>query len=364
MLFYYSIFLILLLLAYIEVFSNNKKYSHKTLFLVIFLFFILSFIRWETGTDWEAYYQTFTRIETPWKSFYDDYSNFEPGFMILYHIAKTLSNSYTMMLFIEGFIIYVCLFKSLKRYSIYPLYSLLMFYAMSLAGIFFVRQNIAVCILLCSIPYILKKEKYKFLLIVFIAFLIHRTSIVFLIAYPLFHKYYKIKTIFFIITISTIIGISFGKLFLMLLGSFNLGIITEKLNAYLSMGTTENYTTYSSTSVLIRGLVNRAFLIILYLSILNKIREKNIILNGFINLNLLGVVLYVILTPIAFSLGRITAYFDIIQIFIIPYLIKASSYQTKHIIMFILSIYLSFRLYTIISSFPDLYIPYKTFIEQ
>ena len=73
-------------------------------------------------------------------------------------------------------------------------------------------------------------------------------------------------------------------------------------------------------------------------------------------------IFYVILTPISFSLGRITAYFDIIQIFILPYLLKKSNYYTKHIFLIILTLYLGFRLFIIISSFPDEYIPYKTIL--
>jgi len=147
------------------------------------------------------------------------------------------------------------------------------------------------------------------------------------------------------------------------LGELGLGIISAKVNAYLDAGTDDNATTFSTTGVLIRGLINRAFLIIVYLSILNNERKNNVILNGLINLNILGIILYVILTPIAFSLGRITAYFDILQIFIIPYLFINSSLKTKCNLLFLLSLYLGLRLYTAIAAFPEEYIPYKTFLE-
>lgn len=362
MLLYYFIFIILLFLAYIEILSNNKRFSQGFFFFIIIIFFILSFIRWETGTDWDNYYFPFQRIKIPWESLTDEYSNFELGMMFLYNLAKTLSNSYTMMLFIEGLILYSTLSYAITKYSIYPIFSILMYYTMSLAGIFFVRQNIAMCILLCAIPYIINRKFIKFCLVVIIASLIHRTALFFLIAYPLFYKYYDLKRILFLLIFFTIIGIAIGKILIIYLSSLNLGIITAKLNAYLLAGSNESYTTYSATSVLIRGLINRSFLIVLYLSILEKYRIKDKILNGFINLNLLGVIFYVILTPISFSLGRITAYFDIIQIFILPYLLKKSNYYTKHIFLIILTLYLGFRLFIIISSFPDEYIPYKTIL--
>jgi len=363
MILYFFIFFLLLSGALLEIISNNKKFSQSTFTFFIFCFFILSFIRWETGTDWTPYYDVFKSIEIPWETLTDYLHGFEPGFMILYNIAKSISDSYTIMLLIEAIILYFCIYYFIKAHSFYPILSLLIYYSMSFAGIFFVRQNIAMAILLCSLKYIYEKKIIPFILIVIIAASIHRTAIIFLIAYPFFYKFYKLKSIILVTLLASIIGITLGKLMLTFLGELGLGIISAKVNAYLDAGTDDNATTFSTTGVLIRGLINRAFLIIVYLSILNNERKNNVILNGLINLNILGIILYVILTPIAFSLGRITAYFDILQIFIIPYLFINSSLKTKCNLLFLLSLYLGLRLYTAIAAFPEEYIPYKTFLE-
>lgn len=231
---------------------------------------------------------------------------------------------------------------------------------MSLAGIFFVRQTIAMSILLHSLIYIKNRNFLFFFLIVIIATLIHRTAIIFLITYPLFYRHFKLRQIFLIICLTLFLGLFFNRFIINILSNLNLGIISAKINVYLSLGSDESYTTYSSTTVLLRGLLNRLFLIGIYLIILNKIRKNNPFLNGLINLNLLGVILYVLLTPISFSLGRVSVYFDIIQIFILPYLIKYSNKPTRKLLLIFLTLYLGLRLYTIVSSYPEAYIPYKT----
>lgn len=361
MILYLFIFFVALILAILEILSNSKKFSNLFFTLIILIFFILSFIRWETGTDWEAYYNYFKTIEVPWNHIFDDNSGFELGYVILNHLAKSVSDSYTIMLLIEGIILYLFTYISIPKLSHYPIFSVLTFYSMSLGGIFFIRQTIAMSILTYSVVQIINKRKTTFIVLVILATLIHRTSIIFLLAYPIFYKQYSLKRILLLIFISITIGFIFSKLLLIFIGNLGLGFISAKINTYLDAGSEENYTTFSSTGVLIRGLINRSFLIFIYMYMLNKIRANDIILNGLINLNLFGMILYTILTPIAFSLGRLSAFFDILQIFILPYLFKNHSLRTKGSLLTLISIYLLFRLYTAVAAFPDAYIPYTTF---
>ena len=60
--FYITIFTIFFLLSLIEA-LNKKSYFVKVTYVGICLFlFILSFLRWETGTDWINYYNYFKYI--------------------------------------------------------------------------------------------------------------------------------------------------------------------------------------------------------------------------------------------------------------------------------------------------------------
>lgn len=362
MIFYYFIFFLLFFFSALELKCKSKRFSHKTTVIFIFLFFILSFIRWEVGTDWDSYYRYHSGIKGSLEDvFYIKYNKFEIGYETINQFAKSISKSYTFTLFLQAIIIYFLWTKSLIRLSVYPLLSLFIFYCMSFASIFFVRQNIAMAILVFSVYYINKKNWKTFLGLVLIAFIIHRSSIVFLIAYPIFHKYYSSKKILFILLASILIGISIGKSLLSYLGTLGMGAISAKIEYYMEQGEKDHFSDFSITQILFKGAINRLFLFIIYMFVLNKFRKKNKLINGLINLNILGMILYFFLTPISLSLGRVTVYFDLLQLFIIPYVFYYLRDNNSKIILYaIISAYLALRLYSAIYSFQEAFIPYRT----
>lgn len=360
MLFYIVIFFTIFLMTFLEVISNNKKFSLGGSTIILVLLFILSFVRWECGTDWYSYLSYFNYI-IPWENMFNDGELFEPGFVFINHLSKSISDSYTFFLFIQATILYTYVSLSIYKLSHYYIFSIFTFYCMSFGGVFFVRQTIAMAILLYSITYIVEKKKLPFIITVLLATLIHRTSFIFLLSYPIFYKEYSVKQIILTMSFFTIIGVACTKLLLNSIVGLNLGILSSKLGTYLAYGSDENYTNYSSTANIIRGLLNRGLLIVIYLYILNFKRKKDYILNGMINLNLFGVILYVLFTPLSASLGRITVYFDIIQIFIIPYMFRNMNIKNKLLLLNFIFLYFLLRLVTVIYSFPDEYIPYKTF---
>lgn len=364
MIFYYLIFFSLFIFSAFEIKYNNKRFSHKATMLFLLLFFILSFVRWEVGTDWDTYYRYYNGIKGNLNNvFYLKYNKFEIGYEIINNFAKSISNSYTFTLFLQALIIYYLWAKSLIRMSVYPLLSLFIFFCMSFASIFFVRQNIAMAILVFSVYYINKKQWKTFLSLVLLAFIMHRSAIVFLIAYPVYHKYYSANKILFILISAVLIGIFIGQSLFSYLGALGMGVISTKIEYYMSQGEKDHFSDFSITQILIKGSINRLFLFFIYMFVLNKFRKKNKLINGLINLNILGMILYFVLTPISLSLGRVTAYFDLLQLFIIPYVFYYLRDNNNKIILYtIISAYLALRLYSAIYTFKEAFIPYKTII--
>ena len=362
MIFYYIIFFILFCFTALELKYKNRRYSYKTTSFFLFIFFILSFIRWEVGTDWDSYFRYYNGIKGTLENvFYFEYNRFEIGYEIINHFAKSISNSYSFTLFIQAIIIYLFWAKALIKLSVYPLLSLFIFFCMSFASIFFVRQNIAMAILIFSVYFIDKKNWKAFLSLILLAFIMHRSSIVFLIAYPIYHKYYSSNKILFLLIISIFIGIFIGQSLLTYLGALGMGAISAKIEYYMSQGENDHFSDFSITQILIKGSINRLFLFFIYMFVLNKFRKKNKLINGLINLNILGMVLYFVLTPISLSLGRLTVYFDILQLLIIPYVFHyLKNNNTKIILYIIISAYLALRLYSAIFAFKEAFIPYKT----
>lgn len=109
----------------------------------------------------------------------------EKGFYLLQVIVKTITNNYTIFFLVVSFLSFYFLYKGFKQYSIYPLIGLCAYIARFLFGRHFmqIRAGLAYAILLLSVKYIYEKDWKRYFLIVFIAWLFHRSCI---LAIPLY----------------------------------------------------------------------------------------------------------------------------------------------------------------------------------
>lgn len=363
MIFYIIIFISLFLTSFLEVISNNKKYSIIIFSLFLFIFFILSFIRWKTGTDWESYYEMYTWIDKPWNNFNN---GMESGYNFVNHLGKFLFNSYTGVLFLFSTIIYTYTGRTYITLSKYPITSLfLSFCILSFAHIMYVRQNVAVAITGWSVYYIITQKKWNFIACVLIASLFHRTSLIFLLAYPVFHKNYSAKYYCLSIIGALAIGTLVGKLFLNIIGGLGLGIISSKINGYLELGSEDNSMAISTTTVLVKGFINRSFVLFLIFYCKYKLKHNSLFFNGLTNLYILGTILYFITLPLSISLARIAVYMDSLQVILIPYIIYHQRTLYNRILFFIfISSYFYLRFYSYIISFKTAYIPFITIFQH
>lgn len=118
----------------------------------------------------------------------------EKGFYLLQVIVKTFIDNYTFLFLVVSFITFYYLYKDFKQYSIFPLVGLCVYISRFLIGRNFIqiRAGLAYAILMLSIKYIHKKDWKRYFLIVFVAWLFHRSCI---IAIPLYFvcNWIKIK---------------------------------------------------------------------------------------------------------------------------------------------------------------------------
>lgn len=364
MLFYWSIFVLLALFAYLEVICKRVRFFDGLFAFFVFFFFVLSFIRWETGTDWDSYLSAFNRIRIPWEQFGSKEEKMEIGFQFLNQFPKWIYNDYTLCLFVQAVFVFSFLYFSLMRQSIYPLLSLFIFLSMSFAGIFFVRQTIAMAIVLYSYKYLIHRNKRFFIALVIFASLFHRSAFVFLVAYPLSKLHLEWKTITLYIILSMSLGTVLMSLMLSCLSMFDLGIISQKIAYYSDLGESDNSTIYSTTSIIIRGGLNRTFLLLLYYLYLRYRRLNNSVINVLINIQFIGILLYFVLSPISLTLNRVVVYFDIAQILIIPYVFRYNKgIANKSAAFLIFMLYSIFRYYTALVKYDDAFIPYKTIFD-
>lgn len=215
---FYLIYFILLISAFS--FTFNKKCStilndsrrRRQLLWVLFLIIIFGGLRYKTGTDWPGYEGKFTDAVRSTSFYLADY-DVELGYSLLnYYFAHICAQYVLFQLFIFSIalILKFYFFKNNKNLNIY--FALLIYFStiFLIFDINGVRQGIALGITLVSTIYIFKRKIVYFSLLIILAFLFHKSSIVF---FP-FYFIYNIKYNFSIIQYSllTIAFIALGLL--------------------------------------------------------------------------------------------------------------------------------------------------------
>ena len=358
MLFYNIIYILILILTIVSLLKRNKKSQKLVYYFITFLLFILSFIRWETGTDWENYFNTFKYAT----SITNIIAVEEIGFRFLNFIIRSISENYTIFLFFTSIILYSFKYPILYKLSEIPILTIFMTVSLYLGDIFYVRQAIAGAIILFSLKYIFRKEFFKFLIFIIMSTLIHNTAIIFLPAYYIinyinFNK--KKYIIFFILSIAVSM---FIQDILVKLSLFFPDNYSNRINYYL-LQLNNNFNYKNGTDkikILISASLNRIFLLSVFYSFRKKVSDKIIKL---FELYYFGSLLFIIFTPLSFTFGRIVYYYDLIQLLIYPSLYKYINNKYNKLIFLILFFtycYLKYKV--LINTFYPFYIPYRTIL--
>lgn len=159
---------------------NTKKsfWSFEIIFPLL-LFAIIMGIRYDVGVDYFTYLYNYLHKNYTGKEEYLFFFLSDVGWYFNFH--------YTIYFGVIAFLQVLFFFLAFKdeRY----LFPFLVFFLFANGGYSFwmnvIRQALAMCIWLYSLRYIEHKKFYKYLIFGLIAFLIHRSSIILLIFYPI-----------------------------------------------------------------------------------------------------------------------------------------------------------------------------------
>ena len=207
-------FLFYMVAFYLE--TKGGKNRDTTLVLACIVLALLAGFR---GLDWSdtgVYVWSFID-HTP--SIFDfsfadtPYGYNEKGFYLLQVLVRTITDNYTIFFLVVSALSFYFLYKDFKQYSIFPLVGLCVYISRFLFGRHFmqIRAGLAYAILMLSIKYIFEKDWKRYFLIVFIAWLFHRSCIM---AIPLYFvcNWVKVKKwhVYLALVVSFLIGI-FGQ---------------------------------------------------------------------------------------------------------------------------------------------------------
>ena len=143
------------------------------------------------------------------------------------------------------------------------------------------------------------------------------------------------------------------------------GIIQHKLETYLALGEDGGGMSQSSLGeVLIRGIANKLFIFVLLIYFSSKEMKENLIFRGYLTLYWFGAILYFSMASISIVFVRFSFPYDIVQVILLPLLLKNVSSNNRYVLYAIISVFLLFRFYIpLFGSYYDLYVPYKTIFQ-
>lgn len=319
-----------------------------------FFLIIMLGLRWETATDWNAYYTFFNQQEGV--DFFEPNDEFEIGYVYFTRLIHILSSNYSIFL-----IVHAVLFLSLLYYSYqnlvteYFILAITMYFAIYIGMTGSNRQLLAIAIGLLAIVQLIKKRHLLFFLLVALAFTFHTTAILLL-----FFLFFTKKIPWWLWTIAILLSVVFGlselpnKIFGMA------GMLGEAAS-----GKVEFYQGGDQIEGSIFGILKRLMLAFIFIFFADRLRQKNehfdICLNGF----LFSVVLFFLFKQLPI-MGRANLYFNVMEPVVMVTIFSILKERVfKNLVLFMYFIIAIFYFKQSIQMYPDLFLPYKgIFINQ
>jgi len=187
--FYLVVFVILVLLAILNVIRADRGGNRILIGIAALLLIGVAGLRYETGGDWPNYNDLFIHVP-PIDQFdilhYNNY-NCEIGFSLICSLIKWLGGDVQTLFFI------VCVFNitlitaGLCRYTKYPVLGMMCYYGILYFNLemIYIRQAMTVAICFWAIHCIEDRQPIRYVLWVIAACLIHRMAIVMVLLYPM-----------------------------------------------------------------------------------------------------------------------------------------------------------------------------------
>lgn len=312
---------------------NSRIKQGKNIFLILAFIQLLvlhSFLDPFSMEDLPGYYDTFNEFgkNSLYYSIVIGYVGvkMEPGWIVFCKCLYFISTNFRILLIIDSILIIGGYLVMIKKYS--PIFYVSVFVFLCTTfnqSLFVLRQHTAMAICLFSIPYIIKRDIKKFLVIITAAFLIHQTAIIFIPVYFVYNiRFSKKNWVIFLILLF------FGNVAASRL--FNWAFSHSWYNSY------EDRDASNLTVFFIQLCCILLYLVSIRFKTLNiKSVEK-----VFLSMACLGLLLSFI--GVGFSpTNRLVKYFSISDIWLIPFALK--KYKTIGIILGIFVLVMYFLLF-------------------
>lgn len=180
--FYLICFVILLVLAILNVQMHDRLSNQMLSGLAAMLLIGVAGLRYETGGDWDTYAQLFRE--------FPDFSRLighpkelmaqqvEEGFVLLNALIKSLGGTVQHLFFVVTAVNLTLITCALQRYTKYPVVALLCYYGILYFQLemIYIRQATAVALCFFALQYIQDHKIWKYMLIIVLACTFHRVA--------------------------------------------------------------------------------------------------------------------------------------------------------------------------------------------
>lgn len=307
--------------------SSKKKYNKPFAVIAVFFLFLLGALRSKDFlSDTNGYVTAY--LNMPFESLTELWQNTiqnkdsDPFFYLFSKIISMLDINYQGYLAIIVGIFCFAVAVLIYRYSDEAYLSItalvsLGYFTFSLTGL---RQAVAIAFALLSYKYLRERKLIPFIILVLLASLFHSSALIFLIAYPLANIRIGWKQMGGF-SVSIIIAYLFSNFFRFLVGTFGW---TDKISEYAKA------TDVNNTSALIIQLLVLLFCLYYKKGVL-KADEAN---RTLYNMLFLGLYFQAFAVIIA-EMFRVSMYFSIFSIVLVPKAISSEKDRSTKIIVYI-----------------------------
>ncbi len=293
----------------------RSKYKHNSSFIFVVLL-IFSVFRYDVGWDYLPYWNEITSVNSNLLE-----SRYEPLSRIIMYIGYRLGFIPFVFIFYSVVTLYL-IYYSINKFSNNSKLSWLIYYSFPLfffASLSTIRQSLALALILFSWRFLSSKKYFYFCLIIALAMLFHYSALIGILLLPI--VYFRIEK---------------SVLWILLIFSF---FLTQSLN-YLSNLTTNNevlirfYSQYLTVDSAKASTLHYLYYFIQLIIMINyeklvKYDHRNKI---YIKITTFGIIFYNLLSLEQVTASRLSAFFIIFWIYLIPSLVCVFKPIVNHLI--------------------------------
>lgn len=344
--FIYIFILLLITACSLYEMYGNKVVGRFWFYSVVGVMILTAGLGYAIGPDWLNYWNAFEKSSiTPYENLpaLSEYASMEVGYLYFNKMVSSIGLGYASFTLILAFLSIYLKANAMFRYCGYVFLGLLMYMV-----IFYfygdqvqVRQGLAMGFTTYSVRYIIERKLYYFLLFFLLAFLIHKSSIIFIFAYWVVNIKFNRNLILSIVSLAIIANYT------------GLHTSIDNLIQLLPFGVGERYDAYdetANTAGSIFGDLVKIFSVVAILIYDKEAAERDEYYPYFRNLYLLGVILFFFFGRGIFAY-RLPNYYVIFLGFLAPRMVYAfkDNITVKNIL------YIAFLLYSLLM-FGNMYI--------